>query len=82
MALRLRHPGSAGNRASALRQAGFRLLDDLRRPLVPATYLHRLKLRWNGTVVADLTNLPAPGTGWTSRSPACFWSRATGLASR
>ena len=57
----LRHPGGAGTADLALDSLVVRCVDEARSALVPAAYLDRVRLTWNGVEVANLPDLPAAG---------------------
>ncbi|HEV8479420.1 MAG TPA: hypothetical protein VGR66_01395 [Candidatus Eisenbacteria bacterium] len=61
MSARLRHPGGAEKARLRLDTWSFDCLDHLGRPLVPAAFLSRLRVRWNGSIAADLTDFPSTG---------------------
>jgi hypothetical protein len=58
---RLRHPGGPGTARLRIDSLAIDCLDDLRRPLAPASYLARVTVSWNGAPVADVSGLPASG---------------------
>jgi hypothetical protein len=57
----VRHPGPPGTARIRVDRIIVECLDDLRRALVPATYLDRMRVRWNGVDVADVTGMPTSG---------------------
>src|SRR5262249_58584942 len=61
LSARLRHPGAPGTAALRADTLTLDCLDDVRRPVAPATVLARVRVLWNGAVVGDVTALPAAG---------------------
>jgi hypothetical protein len=57
----LRHPGSLGTARLRVDSLVLQCMDDLRRPLVPGTYLSRIHVLWNGADAADVVALPGTG---------------------
>ena len=57
----LRHPGQPGSARLRCDGLTLQLVDDLRRPRVPAGTIGRLRVLWNGVDQADITNLPSSG---------------------
>jgi hypothetical protein len=58
---RWRHPGAAGTAPIRIDRFVFQVQDDARASLSPATYIDALRIRWNGTVVASVTDPPSSG---------------------
>jgi hypothetical protein len=61
LSLLLRHPGTPGSADLSLDTLVIRCVDEARNPLVPALYLDRVHVRWNGVEVANLGDPPAVG---------------------
>jgi hypothetical protein len=70
-----RHPGVSGTARIRVDRLVVECLDDLRRPLVPATHFDRMQVRWNGADVADVTGMPTTGNRVEIALPG-FWLEA------
>ena len=57
----LRHPGSAGTARIRADSLVIQVRNESRQPLVPATYVSRLRLLWNGTEIASRSDPPSFG---------------------
>lgn len=69
----LRHPDPPGTGRLRIDGLEFDCVDDFRSPLVPALYLDRVRVRWNGVDVADLTALPTSGNRVSVPFPSHFF---------
>ncbi len=58
---RWRHPGSAGTAPVRFDRLVFEVQDAARAPLPPSTYIDVLRIRWNGSVIASVSDPPATG---------------------
>ena len=65
----LRHPGIPGTARIRLDSLVIECRNESRTPLVPATYLSRVRVLWNGGEVAQSTGLPAAGGTFTLPLP-------------
>ena len=61
MTVGIRHPGAPGTARIRVDSLTVRFEDDARRPLVPASYVSKLRVLWNGVQVASVTDPPASG---------------------
>ena len=65
----LRHPGAIGTARIRLDGLSVECRNQVRAPLVPATFLSRMRVTWNGNEVAQTTALPASGGSVTIALP-------------
>jgi hypothetical protein len=63
LTVRLRHPDAPGAARIRVDSLYVQCRDELRQPLIPATYLDELRILWNGVEIANVPN--PPGTGGT-----------------
>jgi len=62
MSLVLRHPGVPGTGRLRIDGLTVRSIDASGAPLVPATFLDRFQVSWNGVLAASVTDPPASGS--------------------
>jgi len=65
----LRHPGSPGTARIDVGGVTIQCRDESRRPLIPADYLSRVALVWNGGTVSTSSSLPTSGGSVTVPLP-------------
>jgi len=66
----LRHPGAPGTARISLDAVTVQCRDEARRPLVPSTYVSRVALFWNGSLLAEVQNPPSSGGSVTIPLPS------------
>lgn len=65
----LRHPAAAGTARIAVDGITLQCRDEARRPLTPSTYLSRVAVIWNGTLMAENVSPPSSGGSVTVPLP-------------
>jgi hypothetical protein len=61
LTLRLRHPDAPGAARILIDSLYVQCRDELRQPLIPATYLDELRILWNGVEIVNVPNPPNTG---------------------
>jgi hypothetical protein len=69
ISVRLRHPGTAGSGRLRVEGITVRCIDETGASLVPATFVDRMEVLWNGATVATVPDPPVGGATITAPLP-------------